>query len=117
MGGEATQEAEEAAKADRETAKKAKEAVKNTVKKKKRVLKGSVKDANYFVSGAASATAIDAVLGDVELVQAKIDPDKIVALAGKLTWLKVADEIRTCGKARSSGWWLRGSSRRARPRW
>lgn len=90
----AAKEAEEAAKAEREANKKAKEAAKNAVKKNKRVLKGSIKDANYFTSGNASPAAIDAVLSDVELVQAKIDPDEIAALAGKLNGLKVADEIR-----------------------
>jgi DnaJ family protein C protein 2 len=87
-------EAEEAAKVEREANKKAKEAAKTAVKKNKRVLKGSVKDANYFAQGDASAATIDAVLGDVELVQAKIDPDEIAALAGKLNGLKVADEIK-----------------------
>lgn len=58
------------------------------------MLKGSVKDANYFASGDASAAQIDAVLGDVELVQGKIDPDEIAALAGKLNGLTVADEIK-----------------------
>jgi DnaJ family protein C protein 2 len=92
----AAAEAEANAKADREASKKAKEAAKNAVKKNKRVLKGSVKDANYFVaSGDASAAQIDAVLGDVELVQAKIDPDEIAALAGKLNGLKVSDEIKS----------------------
>ncbi|KAK0388319.1 hypothetical protein NLU13_4564 [Sarocladium strictum] len=92
----AAADAEAAAKADREASKKAKEAAKNAVKKNKRVLKGSVKDANYFVaSGDASAAQIDAVLGDVELVQAKIDPDEIAALAGKLNGLKVSDEIKS----------------------
>ncbi len=90
----AAKEAEEKAKTDREAAKKAKEAAKNAVKKNKRVLKGSVKDANYFVSGDASAATIDSVLNDVELLQSKIDPDEIAALAGKLNGLKVADEIK-----------------------
>lgn len=90
----AAADAEAAAKADRETAKKAKEAAKNAVKKNKRVLKGSVKDANYFVAGDADAARIDAVLGDVELVQGKIEPDEIAALAGKLNGLTVADEIK-----------------------
>ncbi|KAK3185574.1 Zuotin [Lecanicillium sp. MT-2017a] len=90
----AAAEAEAAAKAERESSKKAKEAAKNAVKKNKRVLKGSVKDANYFVSGDADAARIDAVLGDVELVQGKIDPDEIAALAGKLNGLTVADEIK-----------------------
>lgn len=90
----AAKEAEEKAKADRESSKKAKEAAKNAVKKNKRVLKGSVKDANYFAAGDASAAQIDAVLNDVELIQGKIDPDEIAALAGKLNGLKVADEIK-----------------------
>ncbi|KAH6651662.1 DnaJ domain-containing protein [Truncatella angustata] len=91
----AAKEAEEKAKTDREASKKAKEAAKTAVKKNKRVLKGSVKDANYFASGGdASAAQVDAVLGDVETIQAKIDPDEIAALAGKLNGLKVADEIK-----------------------
>jgi DnaJ family protein C protein 2 len=91
----AAQEAEEKAKTDREAGKKAKEAAKNAVKKNKRVLKGSVKDANYFAAGEPSAAQIDTVLGDVELVQGKIDPDEIAALAGKLNGLTVADKIKT----------------------
>ncbi|KAG7291943.1 hypothetical protein NEMBOFW57_001972 [Staphylotrichum longicolle] len=94
----AAKEAEEKAKSDRDAAKKAKEAAKNAVKKNKRVLRGSVKDANYFASGDASAATIDAVLGDVELVQAKIDPDEIAALAAKLNGLTVADEIKSVWK-------------------
>jgi DnaJ family protein C protein 2 len=85
---------EEAAKAEREQGKKAKEAAKTAVKKNKRVLKGSVKNANYFVTGDPSASAIDSVLNDVELVQSKVDPDEIAALAGKLSGLKVASEIK-----------------------
>jgi len=90
----AARDAEEAAKADREAAKKVKEAAKNAVKKNKRVVKGSAKDANYFVSGDASAAAITAVVGDVELVLSKTDPEEIADLAGKLSGLKVADEIK-----------------------
>ncbi len=90
----AAKEAEEKAKVDRESAKKSKEAAKNAVKKNKRVLRGSVKDANYFATGDASPATIDAVLGDVELVQAKIDPDEIAALAAKLNGLTVAGEIK-----------------------
>lgn len=90
----AAKEAEEKAKLDREATKKAKEAAKNAVKKNKRVLKGSVKDANYFATGDPSAATIDAVLNDVDLVQSKVDPDEIAALAGKLNGLKVADEIK-----------------------
>jgi DnaJ homolog subfamily C member 2 len=91
----AAKEAEEAAKQDRESAKKAKEAAKNAVKKNKRVLKGSVKDANYFASGAsAPAAVVDAVLNDVDVVQAKLDPEGIAELAAKLNGLKVADEIK-----------------------
>lgn len=90
----AAKEAEEKAKTEREASKKAKEAAKTAVKKNKRVLRGSVKDANYFASGDASAAQIDSVLNDVELVQGKIDPDEIAALAAKLNGLKVADEIK-----------------------
>ncbi|KAL2117722.1 hypothetical protein VTJ04DRAFT_7382 [Mycothermus thermophilus] len=90
----AAKEAEEKAKAEREAAKKAKEAAKNAVKKNKRVLRGSVKDANYFVEGDPSPATIDAVLGDVELIQGRIDADEIAALATKLAGLKVADEIK-----------------------
>ncbi|CAJ2503495.1 Uu.00g108890.m01.CDS01 [Anthostomella pinea] len=90
----AAKEAEEKAKVDREANKKAKEAAKTAVKKNKRILKGSVKDANYFASGDATAAQVDAVLNDVDLIQGKIDPDEIAALAGKLNGLKVADEIK-----------------------
>lgn len=91
---QAAKEAEEKAKAERDQGKKAKEAAKAAVKKNRRVLKGSVKDANYFVSGDADAKTIDAVLTDVDIVQGKVDPDEIAALAGKLNGLKVADEIK-----------------------
>ncbi len=90
----AAKETEEKAKAEREQGKKAKEAAKAAVKKNRRVLKGSIKDANYFVSGDAPASVIDAVLNDVELVQGKIDADETAALAGKLNGLKIADEIK-----------------------
>jgi DnaJ family protein C protein 2 len=90
----AAKEAEEKAKVEKEQGKKAKEAAKAAVKKNRRVLKGSIKDANYFVNGNPSATAIDSVLNDVELVQGKIDPDETAALAAKLNGLKVADEIK-----------------------
>ncbi|KAJ3477604.1 hypothetical protein NLG97_g8794 [Lecanicillium saksenae] len=96
----AAADAEAAAKADREASKKAKEAAKNAVKKNKRVLKGSVKDANYFAAGGeASAAQIDAVLGDVELIQGKIDPDEIATLAGQLNGLTVADKIKAVWSA------------------
>jgi DnaJ family protein C protein 2 len=87
-------EAEEKAKVEKEQGKKAKEAAKAAVKKNRRVLKGSVKDANYFVSGEPPAATIDAVLNDVELIQGKVDPDEIAALAGKLNGLKVSSEIK-----------------------
>jgi len=90
----AAKEAEENAKVAREANKKAKEAAKNAMKKNKRVLRGSIKDANYFVTGDASPATIDAVLGDVDLVQAKIEADEVAALAGKLSGLKLADEIK-----------------------
>ncbi len=91
---QAAKEAEEKAKAEREQGKKAKEAAKTAVKKNRRVLKGSIKDANYFVSGEPSPADIDNVLGDVELVQGKIDPGETADLASKLNGLKIADEIK-----------------------
>ncbi|OWP03770.1 hypothetical protein B2J93_7257 [Marssonina coronariae] len=103
----AAKEAEEKAKADRELGKKAKEAAKAAVKKNRRVLKGSVKDANYFVSGDAPASAIDAVLNDVELLQGKLDPDETAALAGKLNGLKIADEIKSVWSGESEADWGR----------
>ena len=90
----AAKENEEAAKADREAAKKVKEAAKNAVKKNKRILKGSIKDANYFVSGEPSAGAITAVVGDVDVIQSKLDPEEIADLADKLSGLKVAGDIK-----------------------
>ena len=95
----AAKAAEEAAKADRDAAKKVKEAAKHAAKKNKRVLKGSVKDANYFASGEPSAATVDAVLGDVELVQSKLDNEGIAALAEKLNGLKVSDEIKAVWSA------------------
>jgi DnaJ family protein C protein 2 len=78
-------EAEETAKVEREQNKKSKEAAKNAAKKNKRVLKASVKDVNYFVEGGdASAGQIDTVLGDVEAVMGKINPEELAALASKL---------------------------------
>ena len=91
---QAAKEAEEKAKVDREQGKKAKEAAKSAVKKNRRVLKGSVKDANYFAEGSPDAKVIDAVLNDVDVVQAKVDPDELAALAGKLNGLKLAGEIK-----------------------
>ncbi|KAK7972640.1 hypothetical protein PG988_006774 [Apiospora saccharicola] len=91
----AAKEAEEKAKTDREANKKAKEAAKTAVKKNKRILKGSVKDANYFAAaGEPSAEQVNNVLNDVDVVQGKVDPEEIAALAGKLNGLKVADEIK-----------------------
>lgn len=90
----AAREADQRAKADRESAKKAKEAAKNAVKKNKRVLKGSVKDAGYFAAGEASPAHIDAVLGDVECVQAKLDADEMAELAARLAGLAVAGDIK-----------------------
>jgi DnaJ family protein C protein 2 len=85
-------EAEKAAKLD---GKKAKEAAKNAVKKNKRVVRGAVKDANYFVSGDASASQIDAVLNDVDVLLAKTGPEELAALTAKLNGKKDAAEIKT----------------------
>ena len=79
-------DAEEAAKADREKSKKTKEAAKNAAKKNKRVLKGSVKDVNYFADGGEpSATQVDTVLTDVDLIQGKIEAEELASLAERLT--------------------------------
>ena len=88
-------ESEEKAKAERADGKKAKEAAKNAVKKNKRVLKSSVKDANYLLPAGQEAPAkrVDDVLNDVEAVMAKLEPEEMAALAGKLNGLKVADEV------------------------
>merc|ERR1711981_571091 len=90
-GDERIKKFRQAANANKNKKKNEKEAA---VKKNRRVMKGRVKDANYFVSGDAPASAIDAVLNDVELVQGKLDPDETAALAGKLNGLKIADEIK-----------------------
>ena len=82
------QQAEEAAKADRDASKKAKEAAKSAVKKNKRVLKASAKDAGYFGGDE------QAVLADIDLVQTKLEPEDMAALAGKLAGLSVAGEIK-----------------------
>jgi DnaJ family protein C protein 2 len=88
-------EDEEKAKTQREQGKKAKEAAKNAAKKNKRVLKGSVKDVNYFVSGGdATPAQIDTVLGDVELVQGKINNEELATLAGKLNGKKDAASVK-----------------------
>ena len=78
--------AEEAAKVQREADKRTKEAAKNAVKKNKRVVKGSVKDVNYFApaGGEASAEQINAVLDDTDKILAKIDPDELADLVGRL---------------------------------
>ncbi|KAJ5594639.1 uncharacterized protein N7459_000847 [Penicillium hispanicum] len=79
-------DAEEAAKAEREKNKKTKEAAKNAAKKNKRVLKASVKDVNYFADGGEpSASQVDSVLTDVDLIMGKIDTDELAALAERLT--------------------------------
>ncbi|KAA8894334.1 DnaJ domain-containing protein [Sphaerosporella brunnea] len=87
-------EEEAVAKASREAGKKAKEAAKQAVKKNRRVLKASVKDNNYFVTGDPSPATIDGVLGDVELIQGKIDPDELAELVSKLSVSKGADAVK-----------------------
>ena len=89
------EEEELAAKSNAVNAKKAKEQAKNAVKKNRRVLKGSVKDANYFADGAPPPAQVDKVLSDVELIQGKVDPDELNALARKLEDAKkVAEAIK-----------------------
>lgn len=88
-------EKEEAEKAEKLEGKKAKEAAKNAVKKNKRVLKSSVKDANYLLPAGEEpgAKRVDDVLNDVEAVMAKMEPEDVANLAGKLNGLKVSDEV------------------------
>ncbi|KAI4283983.1 MAG: hypothetical protein L6R38_001776 [Xanthoria sp. 2 TBL-2021] len=88
-------EKEEAEKAEKVEGKKAKEAAKNAAKKNKRVLKGSVKDANYLLPKGqeAGAKRVDEVLGDVEAVTGKLDNEELAVMAGKLTGLKLAEEV------------------------
>ncbi|KAI9786238.1 MAG: hypothetical protein M1839_007649 [Geoglossum umbratile] len=89
-------EAEEKAKVEKAEGKKAKDAAKNAAKKNKRILKGAVKDANYFHgAGDATASVIDNVLSDVELVIAKIDNEELATLAAKLTGKKDAKEVKS----------------------
>lgn len=84
-------EADKAAKLD---GKKAKEAAKNAVKKNKRVVRGAVKDANYFATGDPSASQIDAVLNDVDVLLAKTGPEELAALTAKLNGKKGAADIK-----------------------
>jgi DnaJ family protein C protein 2 len=91
----AAKEKEAADKAAKLDGKKAKEAAKNAAKKNKRVVRGAAKDANYFATGDASASQIDAVLGDIDLVIAKVDNEELADLTAKLNGLKVADEIKS----------------------
>lgn len=88
-------EQEAAAKADREAGKKSKEAAKTAVKKNKRVVRSAVKDANYFAgAGNASASQIDMVLNDVDLLLTKVDADELAELTSKLSIAKEADKIQ-----------------------
>lgn len=90
-------ETEDASKAEKAEGKKAKDAAKNAVKKNKRVLKGSVKDANYLLPTGQEAglKRVDEVLNDIEAVMAKIEPEEMALLAGKLNGLKVSKEVGT----------------------
>jgi len=96
-------EKEVAAKAEREAGKKSKEAAKTAVKKNKRVVRGAVKDANYFAgTGDASASQIDMVLNDVDLLLAKVDAEELAELTSKLSLAKEADKIKTVFSAEIS---------------
>ncbi|KAF2431212.1 DnaJ-domain-containing protein [Tothia fuscella] len=90
----AAKEKEAADKAAKVDGKKAKEAAKNAAKKNKRVVRGAVKDANYFATGDASASQIDSVLNDVDLVIAKIDNEELAALTANLNGKKDASAIK-----------------------
>jgi len=89
------EEEEAREKAQKADSKKAKEAAKNAVKKNRRVLKGSVKDVNYFASGDATPALIDSVLGEVDLVIAKIDNEDLQTLAKSLSAVKGADAVKS----------------------
>jgi DnaJ family protein C protein 2 len=94
------EEAEAAEKAAKANTKKAKEAAKQAVKKNRRVLKSSVKDCNYFVTtgGDPSPKDIDNVLGDVEFIQGKIDPDELAELVKKLSVIKGPEAVKATYK-------------------
>jgi DnaJ homolog subfamily C member 2 len=82
-------------KAAKEDSKKNKDAAKNRIKKEKRIIKGSVKDVNYFVpSGDASASQIDKVLSDVELIMERLKGENLTVIAGKLDGKKDPAEVR-----------------------
>ncbi|KAI9841110.1 MAG: hypothetical protein M1837_001014 [Sclerophora amabilis] len=89
-------EAEAAAKVERAEGKKAKEAAKNAVKKNKRVVKASVKDVNYLHEGDGDAPAgvVDQVLGEVEAIIAKLDPEALGELTSKLSGVKGRDAVK-----------------------
>lgn len=93
-------ESEKLAKVD---AKKAKEAAKNAAKKNKRVIRAAVKDANYFHDGGdAPAKQIDAVLNDVDLIIATLEPEGIAALTAKLNGTKPTDVKGVFSQERAS---------------
>ncbi|MCJ1355288.1 MAG: hypothetical protein MMC33_005279 [Icmadophila ericetorum] len=88
-------EKEEVEKAGKVEGKKAKEAAKNAAKKNKRVLKSSVKDANYLMSeGTPSASHIDGILNDVDLVMGKVDNEELASIAAKLGDKKGANAVK-----------------------
>jgi DnaJ family protein C protein 2 len=87
-------EQDEKDKVDRAEAKKVKDANKTAAKKNKRVIRGAVKDANYFVTGTASAAQIDGALNDVEAIITAIDNDGIADLTAKLGDSKDAAKIK-----------------------
>jgi DnaJ family protein C protein 2 len=86
--------AEVAAKAAKVDEKKAKDAAKNAAKKNKRVLRNSVKDVNYFVEGEPSPAQIDGVLGDVDALIPKLEPEELASLADKLAPLKGKEAVK-----------------------
>ena len=88
-------EREEAEKAEKAEGKKTKEAAKTAAKKNKRILKSSVKDANYLQeAGDPSASHIDGVLNDVDLVMGKVDNEELAALAARLNGKKSALDVK-----------------------
>ncbi|KAK9475254.1 DnaJ domain-containing protein [Dipodascopsis tothii] len=93
-------EQEEREKAEKVGAKKAKENAKNAKKKNRRVVKAAAKDANYFVDGTASASAIDGALSDVDVLFEKVSDEELADLTKELTGLTDAAAIKAVFVAR-----------------
>ena len=83
-----------AAKSLKESSKKSKEAAKNAKKKQKRTVRGSVKEANYFAA-APSASQIDNVLHDIDVIVDKLNDLELETVATKLEGVTDAVTIKS----------------------